>query len=102
MITEPHSTYVDSRRVGEATVTIHPHVMHRADWEAHPERQEQGSPRMIHLRTLVRLGRLDLIGGDREIAPDVTNRDIMVFTHHRFPAWGHIGKAGAAYHWQDA
>ena len=39
---------------------------------------------------------------ERLIAAAVAERAIVVFTHARFPAWGHIRPAGAGYRWERA
>ena len=39
---------------------------------------------------------------ERLIAAAVAERAIVVFTHARFPAWGHIMPAGAGYRWERA
>jgi glyoxylase-like metal-dependent hydrolase (beta-lactamase superfamily II) len=48
------------------------YVMHRADWEDNPSHRQPDSSDAQHLGTLERLGRLDLLDGDREIAPGIT------------------------------
>ncbi len=44
----------------------------RADWEQRPERDKADSPLAIHLGALARLGLLELVDGNREIAPGVS------------------------------
>ena len=44
----------------------------RADWEQSPQRHKPDSPLVTHLGTLARLGLLELVDGDRGIAPGVS------------------------------
>ena len=39
---------------------------------------------------------------ERLIAAAVAERATVVFTHARFPAWGHIMPASAGYRWERA
>jgi glyoxylase-like metal-dependent hydrolase (beta-lactamase superfamily II) len=46
-------------------------LLGRRDWDGNPARQQERSLIAIHLGTLDRLGRLDLVDGDTEIVPGV-------------------------------
>jgi glyoxylase-like metal-dependent hydrolase (beta-lactamase superfamily II) len=48
------------------------YLLGRADWEGNPARDQPGSAHALHLGALERAGVLDLVDGDREIAPGVT------------------------------
>ena len=48
------------------------HFVGRADWEHPPRRRDPQSELMVRLGTVEREGRLELVDGDREVAPGVT------------------------------
>lgn len=48
------------------------YLINRAEWIDLPARQRPDSFQAIHLGTLDRLGRLDLVDGDHDVAPGVT------------------------------
>ena len=48
------------------------YLLGRRDWDGNPARRREGSLVAVHLGTLDRLGRLDLIDGEAEITPGVT------------------------------
>lgn len=76
IITHPHGDHyagVCFEQDGE----IHPrfpharHLMGRADWEGNPHRSQPGTA-LERLELLDRLGMLELLDGEREVAPGVT------------------------------
>jgi glyoxylase-like metal-dependent hydrolase (beta-lactamase superfamily II) len=48
------------------------HLIGRGEWEGNPEREQLDSDLSIRLGTIERLGLLELIDGDRDVAPGVT------------------------------
>lgn len=48
------------------------YLIRRADWEGNPMRDQPDSPHALHFGALERLGLLDLVDGDREVAAGVT------------------------------
>lgn len=48
------------------------HFVGRADWEQQPRRSDPQSELMMRLGTVERAGRLELVDGDREVAPGVS------------------------------
>jgi glyoxylase-like metal-dependent hydrolase (beta-lactamase superfamily II) len=48
------------------------YFLNRADWEGNPDREQPDSELMTRLGPIDRLGRLELVDGDREIVPGVT------------------------------
>ena len=77
LFTHPHGDHILAatiERDGER-VPRYPHARHligRADWEGTPARERPDSPQAIHLGTLDRLGLLDLVEGEHEVAPGIT------------------------------
>ena len=142
------------------------HFIGRRDWEQSPARQDPASDLTVRLGMIDRAGLLDLVDGERVVAPGVTmiptpgetpghyvvhvrtgsesfyyvgdlfhlpsevehpdwipaGRDLaairasrshvytdaaaaraaVVFSHDRFPAWGHIVPAGRGFRWERA
>lgn len=76
LITHAHGDHVEgatTERGGER-VPVFPrarYLINRADWVDSPSRQRPDSVQAIHLGTLERLGRLDLVEGDHEVVPGV-------------------------------
>ena len=48
------------------------HLLGRADWEGNPEREDPGSDLALRLGEIERLGLLELLDGQRDVAPGVT------------------------------
>ncbi len=48
------------------------HLVGRADWERNPKRAEPASDLAVRLAAIERLGLLDLLDGEREVAPGIT------------------------------
>jgi glyoxylase-like metal-dependent hydrolase (beta-lactamase superfamily II) len=73
VFTHHHGDHVAGATVGGAARFPNArHLIGRADWEGNPARDRPESPEAIHLGGLDRLGRLELVDGERQIVPGVT------------------------------
>lgn len=78
VITHAHGDHfagATTRGSDGATVPRYPNARYfigRAEWEENPSRDQPNSLHAVALGTLVRLDRMELVDGDREIAPGIT------------------------------
>lgn len=77
-ITHAHGDHVAGGSIGArdgGRAPRHPnarHLLGRADWEGNPERENPSSLLARHLGPVAAAGLLDLVDGEREVAPGVT------------------------------